>query len=432
MIFSDALRSIRKDFSKAFFYWLIFVLTTMFIYLFYNISMSDPSVNPLNDTGNMITYVMIIVIILCSIDILFANDFYVKLKGKDLAVRLICGGRFIQIASFLMIQTILLLVLAIPLGIALSYLCIPGVNAILAMSNHGFAVTAHPEAALNATVIILYVVFWIVLLNLSFAYRNAVGLLMNPSTITGSTGEDTFNVAFIPRKAKQIASALLFVLPIVVIYMNRNLAVIAAIAGLVGLNGCFKHIIVPWLNKRVSGKWIEQPRMVAALGFVRRDLIVLKNNIFLFLACAIILVSMLVNSLDNDIAMMTILLSYLVMTFLQALALMFKFGTEVSLRRRLYMTLNHIGYMHEDQEAIVKKEVKYVYGFILAITVFYVFNILFAYTLAGDLSWKLSLALLAGAIVPLLFCQFVNLFLYRKAVFPKLKDEEDAQRINAE
>ena len=110
--------------------------------------------------------------------------------------------------------------------------------------------------------------------------------------------------------------------------------------------------------------------------------------------------------------MMTILLSYLVMTLLQALALMFKFGTEVSLRRRLYMTLNHIGYMHEDQEAIVKKEVKYVYGFILAITVFYVFNILFAYTLAGDLSWKLSLALLAGAIVPLLFCQFVNLLIF--------------------
>jgi hypothetical protein len=92
---------LKKTFSKAFFYWLIFVLTTMFIYLFYNISMSDPSVNPLNDTGNMITYVMIIVIILCSIDILFANDFYVKLKGKDLAVRLICGGKFTQIAGFL-------------------------------------------------------------------------------------------------------------------------------------------------------------------------------------------------------------------------------------------------------------------------------------------------------------------------------------------
>ena len=143
-------------------------------------------------------------------------------------------------------------------------------------------------------------------------------------------------------------------------------------------------------------------------------------------------VSMLVNSLDNDLAMMTILLSYLVMTFLQALALMFKFGTEVSLRHRSFMTLNHIGYMREDQEAIVKKEVKYVYGFILAITIFYVFNILFAYTLAGDLSWKMSLALLAGAIVPLVFCQFVNLVLYRKSVFPKFKNEEDAQRISGE
>jgi preprotein translocase subunit SecG len=72
----------------------------------------------------------------------------------------------------------------------------------LAVSNHGFLVTAHPEAFLNATVIILYVVFWIVLLNLSFAYRNAVGLLMSPSTITGNRMEPFFRLPLV-RKRKR-------------------------------------------------------------------------------------------------------------------------------------------------------------------------------------------------------------------------------------
>lgn len=423
MILRDALRSIKKDFTKAFFYWLIFVLTTMFIYLFYNISMSDPSVNPLNDTGNMITYVMIIVIILCSIDILFANDFYVKLKGKDLAVRLICGGKFTQIAGFLLIQTILLLVLAFPLGVGLSYACIPLVNSVLAVSNHGFLVTAHPEAFLNATVIILYVIFWIVLLNFSFAYRNAVGLLMSPSTITGNRLEPFFRLPLVPKAAKKIIDLALFLIPIVIIYMNRNLAVIAAIVGLVGLNGCFTNILIPWISKKISGPYMKDPILVAAMGFVRRDLTVLKNNIFLFMGSAILLVAMLVNTLDNDIAMMTILLSYFFMTFLQGLAMMFKLGTEVSLRRRLYLTMGHIGYMHADQEAIIRKEIRTVYGIVLAFTFFYIFNILMTYTMAKDLSMKMSLFLLLGSIVPLVLCGMINLFLYRKAVFPQLKDE---------
>ena len=95
------------------------------------------------------------------------------------------------------------------------------------------------------------------------------------------------------------------------------------------------------------------------------------------------------------------------------------------------MTLNHIGFMKEDQEIIIRREVKYVYGFILAITLLYVINILLVYTAAGDLSWKMSLFLMAGAVIPLILCGFINLFLYRRAVFPKLKDESE-ERINAE
>ena len=431
MIFQDALRSIKKDFSKAFFYWLIFVLTTMLIYLFFNISMSDPNVNPLNDTGNMITYVMLMVIILCSIDILFANDFYVKLKGKDMAVRLICGAKFYQIAGFLLFQTVLLLVLAAPVGIFLSYASIPVVNSVLAASNHGFVVTAHPDAILNATIILLYVVFWIILLNLSFAYRNAIGLLINPSTITNLHEEQIFRLPTIPKKLQQGTALAAFFVPLFLIYCNRGLSVVLSIVGMVGLNGCLSLVVTPWINRQINTRMVEHPRMIAVMGFVRRDLQVLKNNIFLFLVSAVVLVAMLVYSLDNDIAMMTIFLSYIVMTFLQALALMFKFGTEVSIRQRLFQTLNHIGYMYEDQKIIIHREVKYVYGFILVISFLYIFNILLAYTLAGDLSWQTSAVLLGGSVVPLILCGIITLSLYTKAVFPKAAHTEE-DRISAE
>ena len=40
MIIRDALRSLKNNFGKALFYWLTFVLTSMFIFLFFNIAMS--------------------------------------------------------------------------------------------------------------------------------------------------------------------------------------------------------------------------------------------------------------------------------------------------------------------------------------------------------------------------------------------------------
>jgi hypothetical protein len=73
----------------------------------------------------------------------------------------------------------------------------------------------------------------------------------------------------------------------------------------------FTNILVPWISKNIMGPYMKNPIMVAAMGFVRRDLTVLKNNIFSVHGSAILLVAMLVNTLDNDIAMMTILLSYL-------------------------------------------------------------------------------------------------------------------------
>jgi hypothetical protein len=428
MILRDALRSLQKDFSKAFFYWLIFVLTTMFIYLFYNIAMSDPSVDPIKNPSSTITYVMILVVILCSVDILFANDFYVKLKGKDLAVRLICGGRFTQIAGFLLAQTMLLLVLAVPLGIFLANCLLPLVNAMMSSVDQSFAVSSHPEAMLNATVILLYVVFWIILLNMSFAYRNAVGLLMNPSSIISASEDSPFGTNLVPKKAKQIFWIAVFLVPILLIYWNRSLAILVSLIGMVGLNGCLSDVISPWINHQVSGRLLKDPDRMAAAGFARRDLRVLKNNIFLFEAGAVILVSMLVNSIGSMAESMTIFISYLVMACLQALALMFKFGTEISGRRRLFLTLNHIGFIQKDQKKIIHQEILYVYGFVIGVTLLYIFNILLSYTLAGDLSAGTSLFLLGGALLPLVICAGLNLLLYRKAVFPK--DQE--ARMHAE
>lgn len=91
----SALRSIKDDFSRSLFYWLTFVLTSMFMFLFFHLSLSDfVGVTFINSTNNMETFITVLVIVICMVVIYFANDFYVKKKSKELAVRLVCGATY--------------------------------------------------------------------------------------------------------------------------------------------------------------------------------------------------------------------------------------------------------------------------------------------------------------------------------------------------
>ena len=86
MIFKDALRSLKDDFLRSFFYFLTLLVTSMFIYLFFNIMMSDPvGVSLLEGSTDLLaTAVTVSVVVICLIAILFANDFFAKRKAKEL------------------------------------------------------------------------------------------------------------------------------------------------------------------------------------------------------------------------------------------------------------------------------------------------------------------------------------------------------------
>ena len=185
MIIKDAIRSLRNNFGKALFYWLTFVLTSMFIFIFFNISMSDAvGVTFINDKGSFATTLTVFVITICMIIIFFANDFFVKNKARDLAVRLVCGATYMQLAEYLLVQTFILLAIAIPAGILLALIAIPILNGIIAaLAGTGLHITIRFSAVVMTTIILTTVVFWTTYLNLAFAYRNSASSLLNERSI---------------------------------------------------------------------------------------------------------------------------------------------------------------------------------------------------------------------------------------------------------
>lgn len=422
MIVREALRSLKNSFSKAVFYWLTFVLTSMFIFLFFNISMGDTvGVHWINNDNGTATTVTVFVITVCMIILFFANDFYVRNKSKDLAVRLVCGATYMQLASYLLIQTILILLASIPLGIVLALIMIPVMNNVITLIlNEPFVIAIHGNAVFVTSLILVAVVFWTTYLNLAFAYRNSAGSMLNARRMTNPLS----GVVFYKNKKKQTLGlwkkafwVALFVLPLIFFFIAENLTIVLAAMGMFGLTMMIRNVLIPGITEYISEKKADEPDAVASLGFIRTDLVIMKNNLVLLIVSAILLISIVMTPDLSPAEVMLSLLSYVVMNILLSLALMFKYSTELSERKGYFLTLGQIGYTEEQQSKIIFHEVTGFYGFVLFTALAYLESILISRSMHGFLDSSLVLPLTVFLVLPLVICYFLTLYYYRSTVF---------------
>lgn len=442
MIFRDAVRSLKNSMAKALFYWLTFVLTSMFVFLFFNISMSESfGFTWLENNNDTITTVTVFVIAVCLIIIFFANDFFIKNKSKELAVRLVCGATFMQLAEYLLIQTFILLLIAIPFGIVGAVLLVPVLNAIITGVLHSeFAIGIYPSAVGTTMVILGAVVFWTTYLNLSFAYRNSASSLMNErrliNPLSGASMIDN-NIMLTEKekeekkrqmelrkqagaRTRKIVSLALFIIPLFMFYINRDMTLMFSLLGMLGFYLGVPNFAVPEINKLTMEKKTSDPQIVAVMGFFRTDLTILRANIILFLSCAVLLISILLGRNTTDLEMMLSLLSYVVMNVLLSMAIMFRFSTETYSRKKYFMTLDQIGYVKEEREKIIFREVSILYLTILAVALLYLGNIFISMILHGELSAGNAALLVLFMVLPMAIAYGVSILYYRRAVLHEL------------
>ena len=190
MIFKEALRSLKNSRSKAVFFALTFFITTALLFVYFNMAEavpSDPEVYvsdqnladmlQLLSKGNISNLMMVFVVIMCAIDLFFTNDFFVKNKAKELAVRMICGATYLQLAGYLLIQTMILLAVSIPLGILCGYGLLQVFNVLLNMGGAEITLRVTSYAMVEFVSVMFFIVGVITILNASFAYKSGAVLL---------------------------------------------------------------------------------------------------------------------------------------------------------------------------------------------------------------------------------------------------------------
>lgn len=418
-MFLSALRSIKDDFSRSLFYWLTFILTSMFMFLFFHLSYSDiVGVKIINSQNNIATTLTVLDIAICMIVIFFANDFYVKKKSQSIAIRLVVGGTYFQIVQYLLFQTFFLFLLAIPVGILCACLCMPLINTILEVYLHSQAnIGFRLDAIVSTVVILVFEIIWCTILNLGYAYRHSIKSLLDNEKTQVKLKVTTLYHFHISPKVMKWGSLLLFVVPVILFYIwsaEPSNLLFLSIIGMIGLYLSIEHFVIPQINDFIQNKWINHKLKLIYYGFLRNNFIFMKKNIILLIVSDILILALLISTLQNPIEVMLAMISFVIINVLLSLSIMFCYSTEIVGRKKLFQSIERLGYMKNDQKKIIFHEVIGLYGFIIGVSLFYICNIFIVLYIHDFLHIYLILGMLAGFLLPLIICGFLNYIYYLK------------------
>ncbi|MBR4446067.1 MAG: hypothetical protein IKS37_09285 [Solobacterium sp.] len=415
MIVQDALRSLRHSLSQAVFYWLTLLLTTTFLYLYFILMMSDPVTAGFLTEGTdfLATAVTVTVVIICMIAILYANNFFVRRKAPELAVRLISGATYTQLSMYLLLQTLILMAAAMPLGIVIGRLLLPVLsNAVSMYAQVPYTIEIRKDGIVMASVFLGFVVFWIIMLNLSFAYRNAANMLFHSTALYKPQKSGTLYLP-LPAILRKTVSAILFLGPIAWMAFNPAPAFLYVLISSFGMVMFIKEAAVPYLTKRING---SDSIKMASLGFLRRDIQVITVSTILYFTDAVLLLSAITLKDGQPVEMAMYMLSYVIMNLMLALALLFQFSSELSARIRPFATLSQIGCTPRQQKQAQNRELLALFGILLVLDLLYTGALLVPAMMHGRIEASFALILFALSVIPLLACGAFCHVYYRRCI----------------
>ena len=416
MILRDAMKSLRFGLAQAVFYWLTLLLTTMFLYLYFIMMMSDSVTAGFLTEGTdfLATAVTVTVIIICMTAILFANSFFVRRKAKELAVRLISGATYTQLSIYLLGQTLFLMAAAMPVGLVLGRVLLPVLSSWISQrSGMPYTITVNSEGIMMASFFLGFVVFWIIMLNLSFAYRNAANMMFS-NPVGGSSGSRTFYMQGAPGWLKGAVSLLLFLGPIVMFFVNPHALFLFGLMSCAGLYLSVNNVLVPLITKQNRNR--TNAAATASSGFLRSDLRILIRSIILYFLDAVLLLNAITMKDGQPVEMAMYVMSYGIMNVMLSLSVLFQFASEASGRGRLFQTLGNIGFTEKARTGIRRRELLGLFGFLFILAVLYIGMILVSVLHAGRITPGFAGILFLTGILPLAGCWLFCRVFYDRAV----------------
>ena len=406
--------SLKKDLSKSIFYFLTFLLTTIFIFSFFNLTFNPYSgIHLGKDDTTFVTPIAVFVIVIAMLCVFLANNFYVS-KGKEISIILMSGASIYQLGFYLFLQVFTIMLCAIPLGLVLGYLLIPSINSLFMMTfKYSGQLFYLSSQTFPATFMILaFEVMWCSMLNLGYCVRSTINSMIhdkNKIDLSGLKG---------PQITSKVFIILYFVPMVLFLFVKDSTSyMFIALFGLIGISGLIKKVLPEYIRKRQRNNSLENSKDLISLGFFHSDIQKIFGLLLISLLSSVLLTCIIVYTIKQPLVSMVALMSYVSVMILMSLTIVFKIGMELSKRKGNFENLCRLGFSLEQLKRIIKKEMICFYGVILLLPLSYQIIILCNLLLRAKITFYLFLIILIIQIVPLFISYLLSIKLY-KGILP--------------
>ena len=411
-----SLISLKKDLSKSMFYFLTFLLTTIFIFSFFNLVFHPgANINLGKDDGTFVTPIAVFVIVIAMVCVFLANNFYVSHKGKEISIILMSGASVFQLGIYLFFQVFIIMIFSIPLGLLIGYLIIPFINSLFASTflYQGSLFYLSKQTLVATGAILLFEVFWCSLLNLGYCVRSTINSMMNEESkidLSGIKG---------PKFSHRLFILCYFIPPVIFLFLKDSMSfLLFALIGIIGIFGIIKKVLPDWIEKRQKNESLQDSVQLLGLGFFHSDIQKVFGLMIIMLLSSILLTCVTVYTLKQPLVSMVALMSYISVMILMSLIIVFKIGMELNKRKKNFQNLCYLGFSLKQIHQIIHLEMKLFYGFILLLPFVYQVIILLNLLIRSEVTLYFVMIIFIIQIVPVVISYFISIYLY-KAIIPK-------------
>ena len=426
--FKFALKMLKLEYKKTFFYAFTLVVTVAVVFVFFNYAYNPYLGNTATQTTqavtanvnsvNFSTALSMVMITLAILAACYSNSVYLNKKTNEIAIEGISGGSIVEIAEYLMAQNLAVGLIAIPVGLLLGFLLNPIVNKFLfnSLAVEGSLWYVDSEAMALTIVYIFTQIFAITLINTGFAYRNDILTLLNMDSSIKPLKPNT------GIRMPVIIYFILYFIPFI-IYFNGLPDVMNyifySLIGIYGIYGLYSRGLA-WLLEKVQNKFnLSKPIALISVGNLKYSIVKTKSLVLMICFSIVALMGYCIKYISSPSDYSIIYISYIVCIILMTLMILYKIMLENDSHAHIFKSLYKLGYTSKQIRKIIKKEVFYYYALILFFISSYAVPILVHFVNIGTVSAIYAVKQFALYFVPIAFSGFIAYYNYKIAVFHK-------------
>ena len=424
--FQFSMKMLKKEYKKSVVYTLTLGMAISMTLLFFNI-MENPhlmdypqqSITWYLTEMPFSTMISFLIIVFCAFMIMFANNFYVSRKTKEIAIMTMSGSTFLKITCYLFYQNIVLTLIAFIIGIIIGGSFSMCVNQLI-YSYIGYSGTffyVPIEAIFDTIICVLSILFAQLVYISGFVYRKDISFLLSQENTTVLKDERIM-------KFHPFVYDFCYGFGIISLAMSYTpiSSVFYCFVGAMGISGMIKYQFPGLFSRLKKNKFLANKLWIISLSNLYYSLSRACMLINIYAVSCSVMISIVIMEQNQPREFVTSIIGLLTIIILLLASIVYKFLMEATTRKMFYYNLYKIGYSYQQLKSIIKQEVIMFYVILISLPLVIIILALIQALLHGDVTLSFIILMLLIIFIPLIIACLLTYFSYKNHVLKVLKE----------